>query len=300
MIRVVGDPPAFPPEVGAHATKLACEMPEESRRSLSVWTCAEIARTLARDGIVDAISADTVYRMLNASKLKPWRVHHWLSPKVERDEVFCTTVRAVCDLYTRTLRQDERVFCIDEKTSLQPRPRAHPTKPARPGNAPVLIEHEYARKGAINLFAAFDTRSGKVFGICHKRKRQVEVIELLSQIDQRTPGSVRRIYIVCDNVSIHRGALVQAWLKKHPRFRMQFTPVHCSWMNQIEQWFSILQRKRLTIPNFADLEALERAVLTFIDEWNEEAHPFAWKPTSFDKVLAKIKPSPTTELAMAA
>lgn len=99
------------------------------------------------------------------------------------------------------------------------------------------------------------------------------------------------IHLVCDNLSVHRGKLVRAWLEKHPRFRMHFTPVHCSWMNQIEQ-----QRKRLSAPNFADLDALEERVLTFIAEWNEVAHPFDWTVKSFDKVLAKID----SELAAAA
>ncbi len=87
--------------------------------------------------------------------------------------------------------------------------------------------------------------------------------------------------------SVHHGKLVRSWLAKHPRFQMHFTPVHCPWMNQVEQWFSILQRKRLTAPNFADLDALEERVLAFIDEWNANAHPFRWT-RSFDKIIAKI------------
>jgi len=300
MRHAAVDRRAFPPEVATYATKLACELPDDERRSLSLWTCGEIAHTLTRDGIVDSISADTVYRMLGSSKLKPWRVHHWLSSNVERDEAFRATVEAIRDLYTRELGLDERVFSLDEKTSIQPRPRKAPTKPARPGNQPVKLEAQYSRMGALHLLAAFDTRSGEVIGICRRRKRQAEVIELLDEIDRRTPISVRTIWIVCDNVSTHHGKAVQAWLKTHPRFRMQFTPVHCSWMNQVEQWFSIIQRKRLRVADFDDLADLERGVLDFIAEWNERAHPFAWKHSSFDKVLAKVAPAPTTSLAMAA
>jgi transposase len=286
--------------VATYATKLACELPDDQRRSLSLWTCGELARTLRRDGIVDAISADTVYRMLASSKLRPWRVHHWLSPRVERDEAFRVTVEAIRDLYTRDLRRDERVFSLDEKTSIQPRPRKSPTKPARPGNQPVQLESEYSRAGALHLLAALDTRSGEVIGICRRRKRQIEVIELLEEIDRQVPGSVQRIWIVCDNVSTHHGKLAQAWLKAHPRFRMQFTPVHCSWMNQVEQWFSIIQRKRLRVADFDSLQDLEQSILDFIVEWNEEAHPFAWKRSSFDKVLAKIVPTEAAPLTKAA
>ncbi|MCU0693607.1 MAG: IS630 family transposase, partial [Polyangiaceae bacterium] len=179
-------------------------------------------------------------------------------------------------------------YSLDEKTSLQPRTRSHKTKPPQPGNQPALLEHEYARKGALQLFAAFNLRSGEVVGVVRRRKRQVEFIELLEAIDAKHPASIRVIHLVCDNVSVHHGKLVRAWLASHPRFQMHFTPVHCSWMNQVEQWFSILQRRRLTAPNFEDLQDLERKVLDFIAQWNTQAHPFRWSKRSFDKVLAKI------------
>jgi hypothetical protein len=268
--------------------KLACELPDEARRSLSLWTCAELSRTLTSEGIVDDISPQTVQRLLESHKLKPWRVHHWLSPKVTRDEAFRGTVMEILDLYTRPLEAHERVLSLDEKTSLQPRTRTAPTLPALPDNVPVRLEHEYERKGALQLFAAFDTRSGQVIGILRRRKRQLEFIELLEQIDRNTPASVTLIHLVCDNLRVHKGKLVRAWLERHPRFQMHFTPVHCSWMNQVEQWFSILQRKRLVASNFADLNVLEERLLAFIAEWNAIAHPFKWTARSFDKVLAKI------------
>jgi len=287
MLRGVGAQPVFPPAIALYLVKLACELPDTAGRSLSLWTCAELARSMKSTGVVDAISPQSVHRILAAHQLKPWRVHHWLSPKVPRDAAFRETVLDLCDLYTRTLEPNERVLSLDEKTSLQPRPRSYATLPAQPG-LPVRIEHEYERKGALNLFAAFDTRSGEVFGICRRRKRQVEFIELLEEIDCKTAATITRIHLICDNVSIHRGKQVQAWLAHHPRFALHFTPVHCSWMNQVEQWFSILQRKRFAAPNFADVAELERKVLAFILEWNEVAHPFHWTQASFEKVLAGI------------
>jgi hypothetical protein len=283
-----GVPRVFPPIVATHLVKLACELPEDEARSLSTWTCSELARTLIRDGVVDKISTSSVQRILASEKLKPWRVHHWLSSKVPRDERFRVTVHNICDLYTRKLGAHERVLSLDEKTSLQPRTRTSRNRPARPSNKPVLVEHEYVRKGALNLFAAFDTRSGKVVGILRRRKRQIEFIELLELIDRLTPASVTLIHLLCDNLSIHCGKLARVWLAEHPRFRMHFTPVHCSWMNQVEQWFSILQRKRLKAPDFADLADLETKILAFIDEWNEIAHPFNWTAKSFDKVLNTV------------
>jgi hypothetical protein len=284
---------AFPPEAAAHVVKLACELPDDKRRSLSLWTCGELARTLVADGVVDAISPQSVQRILASQKLKPWRVHFWLSPKAPRDAAFRRTVLEILELYTRPLEPHEIVLSLDEKTSLQPRTRTVATRPAQPGLMPVHLEHEYQRKGALQLFAAFDTRTGKVTGILRPRKRQAEFIELLEKTDAETPETVTLIHLVCDNLRVHKGKLVQAWLEKHPRFQMHFTPVHCSWMNQVEQWFSILQRKRLTAPNFASLGDLEARIIAFISEWNERAHPFAWTAKSFDKILAK------TDAAMA-
>jgi hypothetical protein len=169
MHHEAGGPRVFPPIVATHLVKLACELPEDQARSLSTWTCGELARTLVRDGVVDSISSSSVQRILASEKLKPWRVHHWLSSKVPRDDKFRATVHNICDLYTRQLGPHELVLSLDEKTSLQPRTRTSRNRPARPGNDPVVVEHEYVRKGALNLFAAFDTRTGRVLGILRKR-----------------------------------------------------------------------------------------------------------------------------------
>lgn len=268
--------------------KLACELPDKRNRSLSLWTCGQLARQLSTDGIVESISAQSVQRVLESNKLKPWRVHFWLSAKTARDEAFCERVLDIMDLYTRQLRDDEVSYSIDEKTSLQPRTRTHETKPPQYNNRPALLEHEYSRKGALQLFAAFNLRSGEVIGILRKRKRQSEFIELLEAIDSTHEESIRVIHLVCDNVSVHHGKQVRQWLASHPRFQMHFTPVHCSWMNQVEQWLSILQRRRLCAPNFENLTDLELKINAFIEQWNEQAHPFHWTRRSFDKVLAKI------------
>jgi hypothetical protein len=274
--------------VALHLIKLACELPDAAGRSLSLWTCAELARALIRDGIVTTISPQSVQRILYSKRLKPWRVHYWLSPKTPRDEEFRARIANICDLYTRPLMPHERVLCLDEMMSLQPRTRSVATRPAQPQLKPVQLEHEYTRKGALNLLAAFDTRSGEAIGIHRPRKRQAEFLELLEEIDRATDPAITQINLVCDNVSTHHGKLVRAWLEKHPRFRMHFTPVHCSWVNQVEQWFSILRRKRLAAPNFTDLAELESKLLSFITEWNEIAHPFDWTKTSFEKILAKV------------
>ena len=227
-------------------------------------------------------------RLLASHRLKPWRSHVWLHPRRPRDATFAAQVRAVADLLTRFLDKHEVVLSLDEMTSLQPRPRRAPTRPAQPGR-PVQVEHEYRRAGATHLFAAFDTRSGRVYGVTTRRKRQVEYLTLLEHLDQAIPAAITTIHLLADNVSVHHGKRVRRWLDDHPRFVAHFTPVHCSWMNPVEQWFGILRRKRLKSPNFADLATLQAAIHQFIREWNEIAHPFRWTAQSFDKILAKIE-----------
>jgi len=236
-----GRPPVFAPQVALYVVKWACERPDQFGRSLSQWNCSELARQLQADGIVASISFETVRRILQSHKLKPWRSHLWLSSRVPRDQRFAEQIQALVELYTRPLARWERVLCVDEKTNLQPRPRLAPTKPPLPG-LPTRVEHEYQRAGALHLFAAFDTRTGKVTALTARRKRQDEFILLLARLDRQIPAKVRRIFLVLDNASIHKGKQVQAWLATHPRFVCHFVPVHCSWMNQVEQWFSRVSR----------------------------------------------------------
>jgi transposase len=274
--------------VALHAVKIACERPDLKGRSLSQWECAEIARELARDGIVESISVESVRQMLLNHRLRPWRHQMWLSPKVPRDAAFAAAVREIADLYTRPLRDDEVVLCVDEKTNLQPRPRKAPTRAAQP-ERPVRVEHEYGRCGAMHLFAAFDTRSGRVYGRTAERKRQVEFIAFLGQLDRQIPATIKTIHVVLDNLRMHKGKQVQDWLKTHPRFVFHHPPVPCSWMNQVEQWFGILQRKRLRIADFASKEHLAERLMAFVREWNEKAHRFNWTAESFEKVLAQCE-----------
>jgi transposase len=282
-----------------HVVKIACERPDDLGRSLSQWDCREIARQLKRAGVVRSISPETVRRILLHHRLKPWRVKMWLSPRVPRDAVFAAQVQEVCDLYCRPLPPDEVVLCVDEMTSLQPRPRKAKTRSTRT-DQPTRVEHEYGRCGALNLFAAFDTRTGKVHGMTAPRKRQAEFIAFLEQLDRQIPASVKTIHVVLDNVRVHKGKQVMAWLKDHPRFVFHHPPVHCSWMNQVEQWFGILKRKRLRIADFPSKEDLAERLMAFINEWNEVAHPFNWTSKSVAKVMAGCQAEDAESVAAAA
>jgi hypothetical protein len=214
----------FPPTVAVHLVKLACERPELRGRSLSQWDCRELARQLEREGVVESISPETVRHILTHHKLKPWHHHLWLSSQTPRDAAFHARVTNIVDLYTRPLRDEEIVLCVDEKISLQPRPCLQPTRPAQPG-LPNRVEHEYWRAGALNLFAGFDTRTGRVYGPCYARKQQREFMAFLAYLDAEIPATLTTIHIVCDNARAHHGKEVRPWLSAHPRFVLHFTPL---------------------------------------------------------------------------
>ncbi|MGH3434166.1 MAG: IS630 family transposase [Thermocrispum sp.] len=269
----------------AHLVHHACALPDQRGRSLSLWDCQELARQVVSEGVVASISAETVRRRLAGHGLKPWRFHYWLTTQQPRDAAFAAIVEELCALYTRPLAPGEVVLCVDEKTSIQPRPRAHPTRSPR-AKTPAAVEHEYRRDGALHLFAAFDTRTGHVYGQGHRRKRAAEFVAFLRFLDEHLDAAAR-VHLVLDNLRTHKTKAVQAWLAEHPRFVLHFTPVHCSWLNQVDQWFAFLTRKRLRVADFAALDDLHLKLRRFVSEWNTQAHPFRWTERSFAKILAK-------------
>ena len=257
-----------------YVVKIAWERPDDVGRSLSRWDGTEIAHQMVRDGVVKSIAAETVRPILLHHRLKPWRQKMWLSPKVPRDAPFAAQVQEICDLDMRPPRPNEMVLFADEMTGLQPRPRKSETL-ATKKDRPTRVEHESGRYGAWNRFAAFDTRTGKVYGLTASRKRQWEFLAFLKQLDREIPASVTTIHVVLDNLRMHKGKQVQAWLAQHPRFVFHHPPVHCSWRNQVEQWFGILKRKRLRIADFANKEHSAKQLMALISEWNKDPRPEA-------------------------
>jgi transposase len=136
-----------------------------------------------------------------------------------------------------------------------------------------------------------DTRTGQVYGQCDVRKRQREFSAFLEHLDAEIPAPVMPIHLVCDNARAPHGEAVRGRLTAHPRFVLHFTPVHCSWLNQAEQWFSILQRTRWRLIDFASLADLQAKLEQFIAEWNGGAPPFHWTPKSVAKVMADATPA---------
>ena len=240
-------------------------------------------------GLAASLSSSTVQRWLSEDVLRPWRHQSWIFPRAADFEF---KAARVLDLYHRfwegaALHTDEYVVCADEKTSLQPRTRLHPTQPPAPGQ-PMRVEHEYARGGALAYLAAWDVHRAKLFGRCEPTTGIVPFGNLVEQVMTQEPYiSARRVFWILDNGSSHRGAasverLETAW----PNLRVVHLPVHASWLNQIEIYFSIVQRKVVTPSDFPSLQALAATILAFQARYEQIAAPFAWKFTR--EKLAKL------------
>ena len=267
---------------------MAGERPDVVGRSLAQGDSVELARPLVHDGVGAPIAPQTVPRIVAPHQLTPWRHPLWLSPKGPRDAACAAQVQAMVTLYTRPLGGWEMGLCVDEKTSLQPRTRKAPPRAAPPGQ-PVRGEHDYPRTGALNLFAGFDTRTGKGYATTAARKRQGEFIAFWDHVDREIAPNITRIHGVLDKVRMPKGKPGPAGLVKHPRCGFAFPPGHGSWMNQVEQWCAILQRKRLRMADFADKKPLAQRLMAFVTEWNEQAHPLQWATKSVAKVMAKCE-----------
>jgi hypothetical protein len=272
---------------------LACEIPSSLGLPFSRLSSADIAREAVLRGIVLAISVATVWRYLSSDSIKPWMHRSWLFP---RDPFFREKAAVVLDLYFRVfqgmpLGPDDYVISSDEKTSIQARRRRVLGRGPR-SKQTRLVEFEYERQGALAYLTAWDVHRAKLFGICE----QTTGIEFFHQLVDLVMGqepyrSARRVFWITDNGSSHRGEpSVRRLSQWYPNAILIHTPVHASWLNQVEIFFSILQRKVLTPNDFADLHSLEEAILKFQDLYSQIAQPFSWKYTKDDlkKTLSRI------------
>lgn len=269
---------------------------------LAHWTIPELHRTVIERGLVAEISGTTLWRWLSADAIKPWRVHSWIFP---RDPHFAERAGRVLDLYHRTwegrpLRPNEYVLSADEKTSIQARRRCHASAPPAPGQ-PMRVEHEYERRGAYAYFAAWDVHRAKLFGRCDRATGRVPFDRLVADVMAHEPYcSAEHVFWVLDNGSSHQGAAGTARLQGHwPNLVVVHTPVHASWLNQIEVYFSIVQRKVVTPCDFTNLEAVEDRLLRFQAHYEQVAKPFEWKFTRADlaKLLARLAVRDSTAAA---
>jgi DDE superfamily endonuclease len=297
-----GVQPAFPPSVIVDVKRLACELPSQADVPLARFTIPELHREVLARGIVAQISGVTLWRWLSADALQPWRHRSWIFP---RDAQFAEKAGRVLDLYGRTwdgaaLGPDEFVVSADEKPSIQARRRKHATLAPGPAR-PMRVEHEYFRMGALTYLAAWDVHRAKLFGRCEPKTTIGAVDRLVEQVMTSEPyRSARRVFWIVDNGSSHRGDKAAARLRAQwPTLTLVHTPVHASWLNQVEIYFSIVQRKLVTPNDFASLRDLEDRLLAFQGRYEQTAKPFQWKFTRADlaELLAKLKAKELTRVA---
>ena len=298
----LGDRPFFPPEVVVSVKALACELPRELELPLSRFSQRDLAREVCRRGIAASISGKTIWRWLHEDAIHPWRFRSWIYP---RDPLFEEKAEKVLNLYQgfwqeKPLQDNDFVLSADEKTSIQARIRIHPGETPGPGRY-RKVEFEYERGGALAYLAAWDVRRGKVFGRCEKTTGIEPFGRLVQQVMNQKPyDKAQRVFWIADNGSSHRGeAACQRLQKSFPNLILVHLPIHASWLNQIEIYFSVIQRKVLTPNDFPSLQKVERCLMDFEKEYEKIASPFEWKFTASDlkELMSKIHTKP---LALAA
>ena len=271
---------------------MACELPAKHERPLGRFSRTELHRLVIEQGVTDA-SATTIWRWLHDRSLKPWQQRSWIFP---RDPDFQPKAGRVLDLYARRfegrrLHPGEYVICADEKSQLQALARRHRTLAAASGR-PALVEFEYKRGGTLAYLAAWDVHHARLFGRCEQKTGIEPFGRLVEQVMSREPyASAKTVFWIVDNGSSHAGqAAIRRLQDAWPNARLIHLPIHASWLNQIELYFSIVQRKALTPNDFGSLYELAWRLLEFAEHYRQIARPFEWTFTrsDLDRVLNKI------------
>lgn len=253
----------------------------------------ELTHRLRQSGLVAQVSCSTLWRWLHEDAIRPWFHRCWIFP---RDPDFAAKAGRILDLYERRwegrrLHANEFVISADEKTSIQARQRIHPTVATAPRQV-MKVEHEYERRGAVAYIAAWDIHRAKVFGRCEDGSGIAAFDRLVDQVMTQPPyRQARRVFWVVDNGSSHRGERsIQRLQQRYRNLQLIHGPVHASWLNQIEVYFSILQRKVLTPNDYPSAAAVGDALHRFERHYESYAQPFQWKFTRTDlnRLLRKL------------
>lgn len=278
----------FPPQVRVHVTAIACSLPQQEQVPLSRWSRTELARRVALDPMLPRISTSTVGRWLKAERLRPWRYHAW--QHIHDPASFLQRARPVLHAYGQAqalLRQGVWLVSLDEKTSIQAREGEQLPRPACP-NKPVLHEARYHRRGARHLFAGLSVADGTVYGTCRSRKCFVDFQAFIQQviIPEALHRRVHTVIFILDNGTTHAPKQLEDWLRKQEQtcseplhFQVHWLPPNASWLDQIEIWFSLLQRKHLQPNHFPSTDALETSLSEYIAYYNQTAKPINWTYT---------------------
>ena len=227
------------------------------------------------------ISEATVRRIWKRHNLKPHLIETF---KLSRDKRF---IEKLCDVVGLYVNPPDKaiVFCVDEKSQIQALDRTQPLLPLRPG-VPARQTHDYKRNGTTTLFAAMSMLDGSVIGDCMPRHRHQEFIRFLQLIDSKAPADMQ-LHLIVDNYGTHKHPHVQAWLKRHPRFQLHFTPTSSSWLNLVERWFREITDKRIRRGSFKNVQMLITTIQQYIDTHNQNPRVFIWS-ASVESILAKI------------
>lgn len=275
-----GRPARFTPVQVAEVKAIACTCPDVDKAiPLARWSVAEIAAQAVRDHVVETISRHTVGRWLAGDAIKPWQTRSWITV---RDPCFAERAGTVLDLYERRwqgepLDDNDFVISADEKPGIRALRRLAPSRPLLPGRA-RRVEFDYRRGGTLAYLAALDIGSGHIMGITDPTTGIKPFTQLVDLVMRTEPyASARRVFWIVDNGASHRGLAAQTRLQQRwPNAILVHTPVHASWLNQIEIYFSILARKALHGASFDTLDDLAQRILAFQDWYNTTSHPFNW------------------------
>jgi len=273
LLRDKSRPPGRKPLSSAVKRKVLAKTASETPPNATHWSVRSMAKAVG-------ISHTSVQRIWAEAGLKPHRVRRF---KISTDPQFEEKVTDVVGLY---MNPPDRalVLCVDEKSQIQALDRTQPGLPMKKGRAATMT-HDYKRHGTTTLFAALDVKSGLVIGECQPRHRAKEFIRFLRRIDR----AVRRhldVHLVLDNYGTHKTAEVKAWLTKHPRFKLHFTPTSASWLNLVERFFAEITTKRIRRGTFGSVAELKTAIRDYLDRHNADPKPFVWAKTA-DTILER-------------
>ncbi len=274
-----GDRSGRPPVYGHDDVLLLVKtVTEEPPDASTRWTMAALAGRMADQGV--AMSASQAWRICRALDLKPWQVQSWMT---SHDPDFWEKAGDVCGLYLNP-PDNALVWSVDEKTGIQAKSRVNPTRPALPASGdgearrpgiPVRREFEYRRGGTAKLFAALNVHEGTVAGWVADSTRSENFVAFLQNLVDQTPTGME-LHCIVDNLSAHGTPLVEEFLDEHRHVFLHNTPTHASWLNQVELWFSIMERRLIRHGEFASVDDLADRIIEFINAYNRQAKPFRW------------------------
>lgn len=239
------------------------------------WSCRTMSKEMG-------LSKDTINRIWRAFNLKPHRQKYFA---LSTDPYFVDKVRDVVGLYLNP-PDNALVLCVDEKSQIQALDRTQPILPLGLGYLEG-VTHHYFRNGTTTLFTALDIATGQVITQCKPRHRQQEFLQFLGHIDKNVPKELD-IHLVVDNYGTHKSQKVREWLAKRPRYHIHYTPTYASWLNQVETWFSIIERKTIRRGAFPSVKDLVMKIAQFVKDYNSKCEPFSWHATA-DSILGKVK-----------